>query len=308
MSILSLATARVRGVRSRPDLAVVVSTFERPRHLRLCLESIAAQDDVAHLIEVIVTDDGSRDATLAMVADFSSRAPFRVAYTTHPHDGFRLSRSRNEGAAAATADALLFTDGDCLLPPGTLSAYMTRIRPGRIAGGDCWRLDERATRKLGRDAIRSLAFMAAVTTSERQRMARKARRAKVYELMRMPMRPRLCGNAIGIARADFERLNGFDEEFVGWGLEDRDLQQRAEQIGIRVTSMHHLPFVHQWHPIAPSFVRNAVGTHNERHHRRRGKSSECAVGYRQRITEAPVAFDSRPTVIPLPVTGRARVA
>jgi glycosyltransferase involved in cell wall biosynthesis len=47
----------------RPELAVIVSTFERPQHLRRCLESIAAQTEVAERIEVIITDDGSSDLT-----------------------------------------------------------------------------------------------------------------------------------------------------------------------------------------------------------------------------------------------------
>lgn len=310
MTILSYAaasSARDLHLPVRPRLAVIVSTFERPGHLRRCLQSIIAQRDVVHLIEVIVTDDGSLDGTLALVADCAGRAPFRVACTTHHHDGFRLSRCRNEGVAAATADRLLFTDGDCILPPGTLAAYLSAIQPGRIAGGDCWRLDEQATRNLGREPTEAV-LQAAVGSTERNRLARKARRAKVYELMRLPMRPRLCGNAIGITRADFERLNGFDEEFVGWGLEDRDLQQRAERLGIRVRSMHDRPFIHQWHPIAPSFVRNAVGTLNERHHRRHHKPPQCAIGYRQRVAETLVALDSRPSAIAIPVFGRARVA
>jgi glycosyltransferase involved in cell wall biosynthesis len=308
LSYTAAASRRVRVAPSRPRLAVIVSTFERPGHLRLCLESIAAQHDVAHLIEVIVTDDGSRDGTLAMVADFSARAAFRVACTSHPHDGFRLARCRNEGAAVASADMLLFTDGDCLLPPGTLASFLDAIRPRRIAGGDCWRLDEQATRKLDRDAVRSLGYLPAVDPGERRRVARKGRRARIYQVLRLPMRPRLCGNAIGITLADFDSLNGFDEEFVGWGLEDRDLQHRAERLGMRVVSMHHMPFVHQWHPIAPSFIRNAVGTPNERHHRRRGKVPQCGNGFRERAVATMVTLDSRPPLITLPVTGRRRVA
>lgn len=308
LSYAAAAAARAGGPPRRPRMAVVASTFERPSHLRMCLESIAAQRDVSHLIEVIVTDDGSRDGTLAMVADFSTRVPFRVACTTHRHEGFRLARCRNEGAAAATADVFLFTDGDCLLPPGTLAAYMEAIGPRRIAGGDCWRLDEAATRGLGRDAVRSLAYLAAVSADERRRMARKASRARLYQVLRVPMRPRLCGNAIGITRADFADLNGFDEGFVGWGLEDRDLQRRAERLGIRVRSLHHRPFVHQWHPVAPSFVRNAVGTENERRYRSRRKPPQSPAGLRERSQATLVAFDSRPPLHEMPASGSPRAA
>lgn len=282
----------------RPELAVIVSTFERPRHLRRCLESIAAQTDVAERIEVIVTDDGSRDLTLAMVAAFARRVAFRVALTTHDHDGFRLSQCRNEGAAAARADRFLFTDGDCLLPPGSLATYLATIRPGRIAAGDSCRLDEAATAALTLDDVRAGRFVAAVAPEERRRLAAKAAHSRLYEALRVPMRPRVYGNAIGITRADYEKLNGFDEAFVGWGLEDRDLQRRAEGIGIRAQGMFAHAFVHQWHQVAPSFVRNAVGTENERLFRRRRVEPACREGFATRAETTSPAFDSRPTLLP----------
>lgn len=300
-SILSFASGRKpasTGQRPRLALSIVVSTFERLRHLRLCLESIAAQAEVADQIEVVVCDDGSRDATHAMVAAFSRKVPFRVAVTTHEHDGFRLSQSRNEGVAASVADRILFTDGDCLLPRGTLAKYIDAIRPGRIAGGDSCRLDEESTAVLSIETVRSGAFLRAVTDEERRRLAMKARHAKVYEFLRLPMRPRLYGNAIGISRADYERLNGFDEAFVGWGLEDRDLQMRAEQLGIRVKGMFEHAFVHQWHAVDASWTRNAVGTENDRYYRRGRVEPTCRLGYSQRVCETVVAFDSRPMLVP----------
>lgn len=284
----------------KPDLAVVVSTFERPAHLRRCLESIAAQADVADRIEVVVTDDGSRDLTLTMVMAYARRVPFRVAVTTHPHDGFRLSQCRNEGAAAAEAGRLLFTDGDCLLPPGTLAAYLRAIRPGRIAGGDSCRLDEAATAELTDDDIRSGRFVAAVDPAERRRLMAKARHARVYETLRLSMRPRLRGNAIGIARCDYESINGFDEAFVGWGLEDVDLQLRAEKIGIRVKGMLEHAFVHQWHPVDPTWAENGGTQSAHRYIRRRDVTPACVTGYAQRAVETVVAFDSRPMVVQLP--------
>lgn len=294
---------------ARPALAVIVSTYERPKHLRFCLESIAAQIDVARRIEVVVCDDGSRDLTHSMVAAFSRKVPFRVVLTTHDHDGFRLSQSRNEGAAVSVADRLLFTDGDCLLPPGTLARYLDAIRPGRIAGGDSCRLDEAATASLTIDDVRAGRFVRSVTDEERRRLTMKARHAKVYEFLRLPMRPRLYGNAIGISRTDYERLNGFDEAFVGWGLEDRDLQVRAEKLGIRVKGMFEHAFVHQWHAVDPSWTRNAVGTANDRYYRRSDVEPSCGLGYAQRCHQTVVAFDSRPMIVPIgTAVPRRRVA
>lgn len=245
------------------DLAVIISTFERPDHLERCLASIEAQRGVAGRFEVVVTDDGSRDGTLRLLAAAARRVDFPLTFTTHEHAGFRLARCRNEGAAASRAAYLLFTDGDCILPPDHLQIHLACRRPGRVVAGDCLRLDEAASDAVTADALRAGEFPRQLPAGERLRLMRKALRAKVYEACRTPVRPRLSGNNIGIWRNDYERVNGFDEQFVGWGLEDHDLQVRLERLGLRAWSilLRTAP-VHLWHPPAPSFTRNNAGTAN----------------------------------------------
>lgn len=245
------------------DIAVIVSTFERPWHLERCLASLAAQRGVEGRFEVVVTDDGSRDKTLAFLANAVSRAAFPLTFTTHTHDGFRLARCRNEGVAASKAAYLLFTDGDCILPPDHLLIHLRMRREGRVVGGDCLRLDEAASALVDAASLRAGRFPRRLPTGERFRLGFKGVRAKAYELFQTSMRPRLSGNNIGLWRRDYERVNGFDEQYVGWGLEDRDLQHRLERIGIRASSilLRTAP-VHLWHPPAPTFARNGTGTRN----------------------------------------------
>ena len=245
------------------DISVIVSTYERPGHLERCLASLEAQRDVDGRFEVIVTDDGSKDGTLRLLATTARRVHFPLSFTTHEHDGFRLARCRNEGVAASRAPYLLFTDGDCILPPDHLRIHLDMRRPGRIVAGDCLRLDEAASNAVDAESLRAGRFPRPLPAGERWRLTAKGLRAKLYELSRTPLRPRLSGNNIGVWRADYERVNGFDEQFVGWGLEDRDLQVRLERLGLRAWSilLRTAP-VHLWHPPAPSFARNNEGTAN----------------------------------------------
>ena len=57
---------------SHLDTSVLVTTFRRPRHLALVLESIALQRGVPRDYEVIVADDGSDDATPEVVAQVAA--------------------------------------------------------------------------------------------------------------------------------------------------------------------------------------------------------------------------------------------
>lgn len=262
------------------DLAVIVSTFERPGHLERCLASLEAQRGVSGRFEVVVTDDGSRDATLRLIATTARRVDFPLSFTTHEHAGFRLARCRNEGAAASSAPYLLFTDGDCILPPDHLRIHLEVRRPGRIVAGDCLRLDAAASAAIDAESLRAGRFPGPLPIGERWRLALKGARAKLYEATRTPQRPRLSGNNIAVWRTDLERVNGFDEQFVGWGLEDRDLQRRLERLGLRPWSilLRTAP-VHLWHPPAPSFARNNAGTFNLEYFRAlEGRPTFCSDG------------------------------
>jgi glycosyltransferase involved in cell wall biosynthesis len=245
------------------EIAIIVSTFERPGHLERCLASLEAQRGVDGRFEVVVTDDGSRDRTLQLVADTARRVSFPLNFTTHAHGGFRLARCRNEGVAASRAPYLLFTDGDCILPPDHVRIHLDNRWPGRVVAGDCMRLDAATSAAIDVTALRAGRFPRRIAAAEQLRLWLKGLRSKAYEVCHTPMRPRLSGNNIGVWRSDYERVNGFDEQFVGWGLEDRDFQWRLERVGLRVKSiLGRTAPIHLWHPPAPSFARNNVGTRN----------------------------------------------
>jgi glycosyltransferase involved in cell wall biosynthesis len=282
------------------DIAVVVSTFERPWHLRRCLASLEAQDGVAGRFEVVVTDDGSQDETLRMVTQLARQVDFPLTFTTHSHEGFRLARCRNEGVAASTAPYVLFTDGDCVLPRNHLRIHLEERRPGWVAGGDCLRLDEATSARITPDVIEDGDIAAFVPRGESGRMRIKAWRAKAYEWLRISMRPRLSGNNIAIWRADYERVNGFDEQFVGWGFEDRDFQQRLERLGVRVRSiLLRTTAVHLWHAPAPSFTRNGIGTPNLDYFRSLGRRPTFCVDGLVKPDEPPA------TIVTIPVSPAA---
>ena len=262
------------------DIAVIVSTYQRPEHLRRCLASLEVQEGVAGRYEVVVTDDGSRDETLRLVATTARRVDFPLTFTTHDHAGFRLALSRNEGAAASTAPYLLFTDGDCILPRDHLRRHLAMRCRGLVVGGDCIRLDAETSARIDVDAIRGGDVARFVPRAEVWRLRLKGLRAKAYEWARVPLRPWLSGNNIAVWRDDFERVNGFDESFVGWGLEDRDLQCRLERLGLRVRSilLATAP-IHLWHPAPPSFARNGAGTPNRAYfHGIRRRPTFCVDG------------------------------
>ncbi len=157
---------------SAPDIALIVTSYQRPGHVLRALRSIAAQQGVAGRFEVVVTDDGSTDDTQQQVERFARSVDFPVRFTTHPHDGFRVSISRNQGVAASTAPYLLFTDGDCVLPPDHVRIHLERRQPGVARVGDCCRLDEATSQRVTDDVIAGGQFVDWGPASEVRRLRR----------------------------------------------------------------------------------------------------------------------------------------
>ena len=172
-----------------------------------------------------------------------------VQFTTHPHQTFQLARCRNEGVAVSRADYLLFLDGDCLIPPDHVLQHLRRRRPGVVMAGYCCRLDRQTSEQLTVEDVRRHGYLQRASRSELQRLTRMDRKARFYNLIRHPSRPKLFGGNMGIYRQDYERVNGYDERFQGWGCEDDDLRLRLRQSGLQIRSiLRWTRTYHLWHP------------------------------------------------------------
>lgn len=263
----------------RIDVSILVTTFRRPRHLALVLESIARQRTTGCRFEVVVADDGSDDGTAEFVRRFAATAGFPLAFTTQPHEGFRLARVRNNAARLARGDYLVFLDGDCMIPPQHLASHLARRRPGVVLLGYCARLPEEASRLLVPDNVAVTNIGGLAPAAELALLARRHRRAWWHNLIRHPSKPRLAGGDFGVWRSDFERVNGFDENFRGWGQEDDDLGLRLRSAGLRLESiLDRTRSLHVWHPTDPTATRRWRDGANVAYFERRGRLTACRNG------------------------------
>ena len=234
---------------NQPEVAVLVSSFERPKHLLRVLHSIACQRGVDGQLEVVVTDDGSTDESPDVVRAFAETVGFPVGFTTHEHRGFELARCRNEGVRASTAPYLLFLDGDCLIPPDHIHQHLKRRRRGVARAGYCVWMDKTTSEQIDLANIQTGEFQKLACPSEIRRLARIDRKARWQNFIRHPTKPKMFGGNIGIARSDYEAVNGYDEQFIGWGCEDDDLRIRLRRVGVRVRSiLRWTRTYHLWHP------------------------------------------------------------
>lgn len=262
---------------SEPALAVIVTTFERPQHLRRSLASIASQGRVTGGFELIVCDDGSQDGTARLVTDFAADVGFPVSFITHPHAGFQPGRCRNDGVGSSVAPYLVFCDGDCVLPPGHLAAHAAAARRSTVLLGEPCYLDETLSTQVSVERIRTGNLLATVPRSVRLRSTIST------SFHRYRRRRKLYSGFFSLWREDLERINGFDENFTGWGCEDDDLGLRLRRSGVRSASiMASTRSFHLWHPRHPSRTPRWRDGSNVAYFERRLRLTRCLNGLSKR--------------------------
>lgn len=234
-------------------IALVITTYNRPDALAAVLEGCLAQTDVD--FEVIVADDGSTQETAALVASYAARVPFPVRHVWQENLGFRAAAIRNRALAATMADYIIFIDGDCVPPPDFIAGHRRLAERGWFLSGNRLML----TQAFSKQVLRGKLPIHLWRTRDWLRARRRGHIERLLPLVRLPVPawlrkqlPRRWQGAktcnLSAWREDLLRVNGLDESYTGWGLEDSDLVIRLLRAGIcNKSARFATPVFHLWH-------------------------------------------------------------
>lgn len=224
-------------------ISVVVTTYNRPDALSAVIRALLDQTDDNY--EVIIADDGSREATHEAIASFrdAPRSPGlkRLVHAWQPDDGFRASAARNLGVFASRGEYLVFLDGDCIPRPEFVARHRLLAERGFMVSGSRVLLSETLTKSLLSCQPPAAAHAFGMGYWLKQRLSGHSN--KIVPLLYFPNGPmrhyrhvkwnRIKSCNLAIWRSDYAAVDGFDESFVGWGHEDADLVLRLARLGVR---------------------------------------------------------------------------
>jgi len=266
-------------------ISVLTTVYNRPEHLRLLLASLAAQTRPPD--EIIVADDGSEAAAAAEYERQLAACSIPARTVRQERNGYRLAAARNRAIAAATGDYLLFLDCDLALLPDAVAVHERRAAPRRLLCGHRALLDEGATQALfavrpaPQEADWEVAWRSA-DCRELELAAHQFVRHAAFRRWRLarPHKPKLLGCHFSLFREDTVRVNGFDENYVGWGYEDDDLARRLYKAGVEPFSViTEARALQLWHPsLAPQALRRHRDRPNRAYFRRWRVPAFCVNG------------------------------
>jgi glycosyltransferase involved in cell wall biosynthesis len=229
---------------ARPAVSVIIPTYNRCGLLAATLDNLVRQRMPAGAFEVVVADDGSSDATAAVVDAFRDRLPIR--YVFQEDRGFRAALARNTGARLATGAVLVFLDTGALPGPDFLASHAAQHAcpaQHRAVLGDAygWRPGDPQVMAGLPEAVAELPPEEVVDRFRYcpglQDERREALRDCAFEDHPLPW-TMFLGLNFSVRAADFWAVGGFDESFHGYGFEDMELGYRLQRhgVGARLTS------------------------------------------------------------------------
>lgn len=240
-----------------PAISVVIATYQREWSLRLCLEALKQQ--TFQDFNVFVVDDGGEDGSRRVTME----AGLAGAYLWHPHNGFGLARSRNDGAGASSSPLLHFIDSDIMLSPTSLEVAWEmydknqhraiggyyKYLPGmsitpedvRLRWQDIWDM------KLPLVPITQIATPIGMDVREAKTKHDGHPDFFVDEdrLFWSPLS--LLGGNMVIPAEQFEKAGGFDETFTTYGGEDAAMSLSLLEAGCPISYSRRIAGAHIAH-------------------------------------------------------------
>lgn len=258
-------------------VSAVVTSYNRPDFLRRVLLCFSLQTKLVN--ELVITDDGSSVDVPAGLADILPELPFKVIFVSQPHEVFRAAKSRNNGIRETTGKYLVFADQDIVFAPTYVERFISKARPREFLVGFPVRLDEAETAQITDEVIRAGRVTDLASPWWRREVRIRYWKETYYRgLHAVGLRPigaKLRSCVFGAWRDDLLSVNGFDEEYRGWGNEDDDLGIRLHRAGIRGRNVFRdTVTVHMYH--TPNHDQGARAN-AEYHARRAGEIRAGAV-------------------------------
>jgi glycosyltransferase involved in cell wall biosynthesis len=228
-------------------VSLIITTYDNHLALRKVMDSILNQ--TRRPDELFVADDGSDGRTASVVNHYMEKAPFPVIHAWQENRGFRAAKIRNEAIKQAAGEYIVLLDGDCIVNKHFISDHLF------LAEEACFIQGKRI--HVEKNTVESFSHEDANSFLRLLEMSLKGKISNIHHVIRLPFDLSVKNRSLkGIKacnmsffRKDIVAVNGFNEDFVGWGNEDSELVCRFFRYGLK-KKVH--PFMatcfHLWHP------------------------------------------------------------
>lgn len=239
------------------SLALIINTWNQPEYLARVLNAVKCQSSMPD--EVQLADDGSDQPTTEVFHHWATTSGLPTRHLWQQHDGFRRARILNQAIAKANAEYLVFLDGDTVPHPRFIADHRRLASQGAFIQGHRALVQESAAAWFGLDEFAKDRWRA-LCRGQIKGLKHAFRWPRPWRRVRHNLRG-VRGCNLGIWRAHLVQVNGYNEDFAGWGREDSELAVRLMNSGAQRLDVRGWALCfHLWHPPASRSALSANDT------------------------------------------------
>lgn len=237
--------------------AVVITTYNNPRLLGICLKSLTLQTVCD--FDVYVADDGSTVETRLKIESFRGMLPGLLEHIWHEDKGYRKAEINNLAFKRLSAyDVVICIDHDVLLNRHFVEDHVNqhRYQKNLLFMGRRVDLGPELSVKISEDNVSdyndgiNVSLIRSQMNDDSRNVFRSIRIAPgcLRSLLKRDRVFDLLGSNFSISRELLFRLNGFNEDLKSYWGEDGDLFIRARNSGARLRGSKSIAIqLHVWH-------------------------------------------------------------
>lgn len=216
-------------------VTIIIPVYNRLNLLNLVIKGI--EHHGSFIQELVVSDDGSDEDVLGLLENYATDLNFNVKYLRQERNGFRAAKCRNNGIRAASGEYIIFIDQDIIPSKGYYQRFVDNMEKGAFLVAYPVRLSKEQTSRITTSVIEEADYKNIITKKQVRKIHAQFYQESYYFykrkiLKKIIYKPKLRSGVFGIHKESLIKVNGFDENYKGWGNEDDDLGRRLCQSGI----------------------------------------------------------------------------
>jgi hypothetical protein len=223
--------------------ALLISTYNWPDALEVVLKSVMSQ---THLVnEILIADDGSSAETAQLIEKFQLQSTIPIRHFWQEDSGFRKSKILNKAIADTDVEYIIQIDGDCIVHPKFVEDHLNHAVHGAYLYGSRVNILPGFVEVIFQNKHSKFNLFS-------KEIKNKSRALHVPFLSNLyqahdGISRKFRGCNVSFWRNDFIAVNGYNEDFEGWGREDSDLAIRLGNNRIKAKRLRYSGILYHIH-------------------------------------------------------------
>ncbi|MDI9257568.1 glycosyltransferase family 2 protein [Flavobacterium sedimenticola] len=217
--------------------SVIFSTYNSEEWLEKVIIGFSVQ--TVQDFEIIIADDGSRQATADLIAALRTEIPIPIVHVWQEDNGFQKSQILNKAIVASSSDYLIFTDGDCIPRRDFVATHLANREPGYFLSGGYFKLPMTISKAITKEDIQQqrcfdlkwLRNQGLPSSYKNIKFIAKGFWARLLNAI-TPTNASWNGHNASGWKKDLVAVNGFNQD-MQYGGQDRELGERLFNLGLR---------------------------------------------------------------------------